>query len=212
MFTEYTDNYGVRWISCNLLHMHRALKSGPVFRANLRWLQDRCNPHLIYYDPHRANYPDATGQWPYRLQFHEPQNYALVIASTVPAATAYVRVTEDRYHDAELVEAVYALENYPAFDDEYVSNAESDILSEAWDSWLFDEVMNNLPDAVADDMFRAWPDDYDRAAICLAEFTSTLTECCVCPVFEDSGDVDVNIAPVILSALAERIKRRLWRK
>ena len=81
------------------------------------------------------------GEWKYEV---EPFTGAdVLIFSGGYGRSMWVRA------DCDLAEDVNALADYPCFDDELVSEVETEWESEAWDSWVMHDLTRNIDDDLA---------------------------------------------------------------
>lgn len=219
----YMDSLGQSWMNGDVLSYGTYGGGGSVAAANIKWLREyaeKTDGCVL----HHVRNCSIGGK---RVRFHvfDDEDGALaadiVIVGNGWSYSAFVRTSSAC---PGLVAAVEALSDYPAFDDELVSEVEDEWEQEAWDSWakqdliaLSGETHRNLPAYIEHGTFEKIPNSED---FLWRAYRQACDELNVYPIPEyDSVDILVDrIAPVFADKLIAMLreyylkKNYAWRK
>lgn len=142
-YSIYEDIHGIRWFSC------RALCTGLIGEANVSYLLDHYKVQQqsgIFYGIKDYSHVDA-----------------LVCNYMYDNFETYIRITGKNINRT-LIEETYALQDYPAYDDEYVSYTEAVWQEAAWTTYIYDDLMLLLHPTLQQLIFREFCPDGDADA------------------------------------------------
>jgi hypothetical protein len=128
-----TSANGIDFISCDLLTFGDYGGAGSVGLANINYLRDKFKPHIEEggFKVEDEDVADSTELFIANGVYHSQQ--------------AWLRDTEENR------ELLSSLKKYPAFDDQYISDVESEWEEEAWESWVKRELLDFAEDEIVDD-------------------------------------------------------------
>lgn len=134
-YSIYEDLNGIRWLSC------AALCTGIIGEANVAYLLDHYKVH------EQSGFFNG-----YKDYSHVD---ALVCNYMYDDFETYIRLTGKNINST-LIEETYALQDYQAYDDAYVSYSEEAWQEAAWASYIYDDLINSLHPTLQQLIFRAF--------------------------------------------------------
>lgn len=142
-YSIYEDLNGVHWLSC------KALCTGLIGEANVAYLLDHYKVQ------------QQSGAFNGRKDYSNVD--ALVCNYMYDGFETYIRLTGKNINTT-LIEETYALQDYPAYDDAYVSYREKVWQEAAWASYIYDDLINSLHPTLQQLIFREFCPDGDADA------------------------------------------------
>lgn len=141
---EYHDNYGNTWITGECLTFGQYGGSGTIGAANQRWLSEYAAD-----DDNVCNLMEVHGarRSGKKLRFTDYTSYDADMSDADIVFAVYCTGTEAYINKAskcpDLVKCTQAIADYPAYNDEIVSEIENEWEMRAWDDWLRDELIDS---------------------------------------------------------------------
>ena len=139
MLEVWTDSYGIEWLSSESLTAGDYAGSASIGAANIEWLEQQRDISVMPCNRAWASGMDKRIKW-YGGEENFCEYDVIVLSEPFNTKKAFIN---SQTSNARLLEAVYALESYPVFDDEKLSEIESRWENEMWHDWLMDELISN---------------------------------------------------------------------
>ena len=146
-FEIWTDDYGNEWLRCCWLNTSPYAGNTLFATANIEYLESRRDISIMetgglsesaFGKGVKFSCPIGSGRGA-AVRGENFGEYDVVIASlSFDVKRAYINL-----QNASLCEAVYALESYPVFDDEKLSEVEDRWENEMWRDWLMEGLIAN---------------------------------------------------------------------